>query len=106
MYKVTLYVPESHLEQVKLSMFKAGAGHIGHYDNCCWQVKGQGQFRPLKESNPFIGSLNTVESIEEFRVEMLVKDEKVDEVIKALKDTHPYELPAFDVIKLCDRFLV
>ncbi|WP_321324239.1 YqfO family protein [Thiomicrorhabdus sp.] len=104
MYKVTFYVPESHLDVVKTAMFNAGAGNIGNYDSCCWQVKGQGQFRPLNGSNPFIGKENTVQSVEEFRVEMVVKEEGIEKVITALKNAHPYETPAFDVVELLDRF--
>ena len=104
MYKVTFYIPESHLDVVKTAMFNAGAGHIGNYDSCCWQIKGQGQFRPLNGSNPFIGNENTVQSVEEFRVEMVVKEECIYNVIEALKNTQPYETPAFDVISLLKQF--
>lgn len=104
MYKVTFYVPESHLDKVKTAMFNAGGGHIGNYDSCCWQVKGQGQFRPLNGSNPYIGNKNTVQSVEEFRVEMVVKEESIVKVIEALKNAHPYETPAFDVISLLKQF--
>lgn len=104
MYKITFYVPESHLDVVKAAMFNAGAGHIGNYDSCCWQIKGQGQFRPLNGSNPFIGNENTVQSVEEFRVEMVVKKKCIHKVIEALKNTHPYETPAFDVISLLNKF--
>ncbi len=55
MYKLCYYVPESHLEVTKQAIFDAGAGRVGNYDCCCWQVRGQGQFRPLPGSQPFIG---------------------------------------------------
>ncbi len=55
MYSVVFYVPESHLEAVKTAVFAAGAGSIGDYQNCCWQVLGQGQFQPQAGSQPFIG---------------------------------------------------
>lgn len=48
MYKITFYVPESHLESVKTALFDQGAGKIGHYDCCAWQAEGIGQYRPLK----------------------------------------------------------
>ena len=54
-YKLCFYVPESHLESVKQAVFEAGAGAIGDYRDCCWQVKGQGQFRPMAGSQPFLG---------------------------------------------------
>ena len=55
MYRINFYVPETHLEIVKDALFQAGAGKIGHYDHCCWQTKGTGQFRPLDSSSPHIG---------------------------------------------------
>ncbi len=55
MYKRCYYVPESYLETTKQAVFDAGAGHVGNYDSCCWQVRGEGQFRPLPDSSPFLG---------------------------------------------------
>ncbi len=102
MYKLTLFVPDSHLESVKTALFEAGAGRIGNYDHCCWQVQGVGQFRPLMGSNPHTGSHNTLESLQEWRVEMVVADDCIHDVIKALKQSHPFETPAYDVIKVVD----
>ena len=53
LYKIELYVPESHLTAVKTAMFEAGAGRVGNYDLCAWQTRGEGQFRPLDGSRPF-----------------------------------------------------
>jgi hypothetical protein len=102
MYKLCFYVPESHLESVKAAVFKAGAGHIGAYDSCCWQTLGQGQFRPLNGSNPFIGQAGQVESVSEWKVEMVVADEQIHDSVKALKAAHPYETPAYEVWRLTD----
>lgn len=99
MYKITFFVPESHLEEVKLAMFAAGAGKIGHYDQCAWQIKGQGQFRPLTGSKAFIGQTHQLEKVTEYRVEMVCAWQPLEAVITALKNSHPYETPAFDVIK-------
>ena len=104
MYKVTFYVPEPHLESVKTAMFEAGAGQIGDYDQCAWQVKGQGQFRALIGSNPFLGELNQLERVEEYRVEMVVQKQRIKAVMNALKTSHPYETPAFDVLEVIDVF--
>jgi len=100
MYKLIFYIPESHLEEVKIALFQVGAGRIDNYDSCCWQVLGEGQFRPLSESNPFIGSLGKIEKIAEYRVEMICADNLIVQVLRTLKDTHPYETPAYDVIRL------
>ena len=98
MYKLCFYVPESHLEQVKTAMFAAGAGRIGAYDSCCWQVLGQGQFRPLDGSRPFQGQAGSVEVLEEYRVEMVCAPEFIQAVVAALLESHPYETPAWDVL--------
>lgn len=100
MYKLCFYVPESHLESVKAAVFAAGAGRIGAYDSCCWQVKGQGQFRPLAGSKPFIGQQDSVESVDEYRVELVCADAHIHAVVAALKLSHPYEEPAYDVLRV------
>jgi hypothetical protein len=97
MYRINVYIPESHLEQVKMAMFNAGAGRIGNYDQCCWQVKGLGQFRPLTGSNAFIGKLGEVEVVDEFKVELVCESAVLSLVIVAMKQAHPYEEPAYDV---------
>ncbi|WP_226705038.1 YqfO family protein [Microbulbifer elongatus] len=103
MYKLCIYIPESHLEPVKRAIFAAGAGRIGDYDSCCWQVLGSGQFRPLDGSQPFIGQQGEVETVAEYRVETVCADEVVDAVLAAMRSAHPYEEPAFDLWKLDDR---
>jgi hypothetical protein len=100
MYKLTVYIPESHLEQVKEALFRVGAGRYDGYDCCCWQVLGQGQFRPLEGSDPFVGEAGKVESVPEYRVEMLCADNLRADVVAALKASHPYEVPAFDLTRV------
>jgi len=102
MYKICVFVPETAVEQVKQAMFAAGAGKIGDYDSCCWQTMGQGQFRPLEGSSPFIGEHNRVETVAEYRIEMVCAQESIKDVVAALKSSHPYEEPAYDVWKLED----
>ncbi|KUJ81624.1 NGG1p interacting factor NIF3 [Microbulbifer flavimaris] len=103
MYKLCVYIPETHLEKVKQALFVAGAGRIGDYDSCCFQVAGTGQFRPLEGSQPFIGQQGEVERVSEYRVEMVCADNLVDGALAALRAAHPYEEPAFDLWKLDDR---
>lgn len=102
MYKLVFFVPESHLDLVKTAVFNAGAGRIGKYDQCCWQVLGQGQFRPLAGANPFIGAQDQLEVLPEYRVEMVCADELIVQAVSALRASHPYEEPAFDVRRLAD----
>lgn len=100
MYKLVCFVPEDYLETLKAALFAAGAGRQDDYEHCCWQVLGQGQFRPKGDANPFIGKLDTLEQVAEYRVEMLCDARCIKQAVAALKDAHPYESPAFDVIKL------
>jgi hypothetical protein len=102
MYKLAFFVPPSHVEQVKSSLFAAGAGRIGDYDSCAWQVLGQGQFRPLDGSQPYIGQAGQVEWVEEWKVELVVADALIRQAVAALKHSHPYETPAYEVWKLED----
>jgi structural hemagglutinin/hemolysin toxin protein RtxA len=98
MFKLCFYVPESHLEAVKTAVFAVGAGKIGDYDCCCWQVPGEGQFRPLSGSEPFLGQLGRLEQVVEYRVEMVCARDVVGPVVAALLLAHPYEQPAWDLI--------
>ena len=102
MYKLCYFVPESHLEETKAAVFAAGAGRIGDYDSCCWQVRGEGQFRPLRGSRPFVGRQGEVERVAEYRVELVCNDERLEAAVAALKHAHPYEEVAYDVVRLAE----
>ena len=102
MYKLIVFIPETHTEQVKTALFAVGAGRQGDYDCCAWQTLGQGQFRPLDGSKPFIGQQGDIETVAEYRVEMLCEEAQLKAVVSALREAHPYEEPAFEVIQLVD----
>ncbi len=102
MYKLVFFVPESHLGIVKKAVFAAGAGKLGNYDQCCWQVLGRGQFRPLPGANPYCGKAGELECLPEYRVELVCADEYIRPAIAALRAAHPYETPAFDLSLLVD----
>lgn len=97
MYNLVFYVPETHVELVKQALFAEGAGRYDRYDCCAWQVLGEGQFRPLAGSQPFLGQVNAVEKVQEYRVEMICEDTVVREVVKTLLEIHPYEEPAYSI---------
>tara|TARA_Y200000002_G_C22626197_1_gene640367 strand:+ start:1029 stop:1340 length:312 start_codon:yes stop_codon:yes gene_type:complete len=99
-YRINFYVPEEELDRVKAKMFEKGAGRIGDYEHCAWQVLGKGQFRPLSGSMPFIGEQGKVATVSEFYCSMVCLDEHITAVVSALKEAHPYETPAYEVIKL------
>lgn len=95
MYTLVVYIPESHAEEVKGAMFGAGAGRIGDYQQCAWQVLGTGQFKPIEGSQPFVGRQGRVEKVAEFRVELVCDDASIKGVLGAMQAAHPYEEPAF-----------
>ena len=96
------YVPETHLEKVKEALFDGGAGRIGKYSKCCWQVKGEGQFMPEEGSAPYIGSKGNISKVNEYRVEMICKNEDAEKIKKILLDVHPYETPAYHFLEAKD----
>jgi hypothetical protein len=98
--KLCFYVPESHLSAVKTAVFAAGAGRVGNYDQCCWQTLGQGQFRPLGDSDPYVGNLNELSTVAEYKVELVCGEDVMSSVTRALLAAHPYETPAFDIVQL------
>lgn len=100
LYKLTVYIPDSHLAAVKEALFAAGAGRVGNYDRCAWQVRGEGQFRPCAGADPFLGKVGTDEQVPEWKVELVVADQCLQAVVSALKAAHPYETPAYDVVAL------
>ncbi|MGE8469148.1 MAG: NGG1p interacting factor NIF3 [Pseudomonas putida] len=102
MYKLAFFVPASHVDVVKAAVFAAGGGRIGDYDHCAWQTLGQGQFRPLDGSQPFLGQTGQVEVVEEWKVELVVADDLIAQVVAALKQSHPYETPAYEVWRLAE----
>ena len=102
MYKLCFFVPQAHAEKVKAAVFAAGAGEIGDYDHCCWQTLGQGQFRPLTGSQPFLGNEGQLQIVRELKIEMVCANALIANVVMALKLSHPYEEPAYEVWLLAD----
>ena len=100
MFKLSFYVPTSHLESVKAAVFAAGAGREGDYDHCCWQTLGEGQFRALAGSEPHLGEVGKLSVVAEYKVEMACSDQIIDAAMLALKAAHPYEEPVIDIVKL------
>ncbi len=96
-YKIVVYVPESHADKLREAMGNAGAGRIGNYSHCTFTIKGIGRFKPEEGANPTIGSVGNFEEVVEERIETVCAGERLQEVLRAIKDTHPYEEPATDV---------
>jgi len=98
--KLVVFVPEAHVEKVRSAMFGAGAGHIGAYDRCSFNLEGTGTFRGSEESNPFVGEKGKMHTEPETRVETIVPEHLAGTVVAALIRAHPYEEVAYDIYPL------
>ena len=103
MLQINFYVPNNDAELVKNAMFSAGAGKVGCYSHCAWQTDGTGQFMPTSGANPAMGELNQLEILSEVKIEMICTDECIDQVLSAMKTSHPYEEVAYSVIRLLQQ---
>jgi dinuclear metal center YbgI/SA1388 family protein len=99
-YKLVVFVPRQAAEKVAEAVFAAGAGVMGNYSHCSFRTSGEGSFLPLAGARPAVGKPGRLEKVEEIRFEAIVPAAKVGEVVSAMRKAHPYEVPAFDVIKL------
>ena len=99
-FKFAVYVPIQYADKVSQAIFKAGAGKIGRYTETSFNITGQGTFKPMEGTNPFIGKIGEKEEVQEIKIETVVAERDLDSVIQAMKDTHPYEEPAYDIYEL------
>ena len=100
MYKLTYFVPKDVKEKTKQALFDIGAGKYENYECCSFETLGHGQFKPIKDANPYIGTLDRLEIVEEYKVEMICKDELIKKAVEVLKEAHPYEEVAYEVFRM------
>ncbi|MDP3983708.1 MAG: Nif3-like dinuclear metal center hexameric protein [Acidimicrobiia bacterium] len=98
--KLVVFVPPENANRLLDALSAAGAGRLGQYERCAYQVDGMGTFRPIGSANPTIGRLGQIESVRELRLEMVLPRSRRTEIVRVLREVHPYEEPAFDVIEL------
>ncbi|HVS85306.1 MAG TPA: hypothetical protein VHD91_06725 [Gaiellaceae bacterium] len=98
--KLVWFVPREALDATLEAVFAAGAGRIGDYERCAWSTEGTGMFRGGEGTHPSVGMAGRDQRVAELRVETVVPDDRVDAVVAALREAHPYEEPAFDVYRL------
>lgn len=98
--KLVVYVPHSHAEAVCDALFQAGAGQIGEYGECSFQIEGTGTFTPQPGTNPYIGETGKREQVAEKRIETVLPARLVRQVVQAMRKAHPYEEPAYDLFPL------
>ena len=100
MYKLNYYVPLDAKEKTKQALFDIGVGKFDNYENCSFETLGQGQFKPVANANPAIGKLDTLEVLQEYKVELICGDALIKEAVKILKKVHPYEVVAYEVFQI------
>lgn len=98
--KLEVYVPVDSAEELKNALFEAGAGNIGFYDECSFSINGNGTFRPLEGSNPVTGTHNERENANEVLLSVIFEDYKKHQILFAMKQNHPYEEVAYQLISL------
>jgi len=100
LYKLVTFIPQEHIKSLQLALYEAGGGQIGDYDNCSYYSSGTGSFRPLDNANPFIGTSGVDEEVSEARLEIVFEEYNLKKITKGLFENHPYETPAYDIIKI------
>lgn len=102
--KLVTFVPKAQAENVRNALFNAGAGGIGNYDSCSFNVAGEGTFRASELANPFVGEIGEVHTEAEIRIEVILPSFRKVAVRRALLATHPYEEPAYDFYPLSNSW--
>jgi dinuclear metal center YbgI/SA1388 family protein len=102
--KLVVFVPHDQVDQVRSAMFEAGAGHIGDYDSCSFNLEGKGTFRGSEGSDPYVGQVGELHQEPEIRVETIVPAPLVRKVVRAMEKAHPYEEVAYDIYPLENAF--
>jgi dinuclear metal center YbgI/SA1388 family protein len=98
--KLVTFVPAEHLAAVSRAVFDAGAGKIGNYSSCGFRTPGTGTFFGREGTKPAAGAAGKLEECAELRFETVVPLARIGEVVGALRAAHPYEEPAFDLVRL------
>mgnify|MGYP001055205212 FL=1 len=101
--KIIVTIPIENVDEVRNAICEAGAGVIGNYTHCSMSTKCVGTFKPTDEANPYIGERNNLEFVEEEKLEVVCDVNIVKNVISKLREVHPYEEPAIDIIPLIDE---
>ena len=98
--KLVTFVPSAHADKVRQALFDAGAGKIGNYDSCSYNIEGLGTFRAGENANPFVGSKHEIHNETEVRIEVVLPSYLENKVLRTLLKSHPYEEVAYDIYAL------
>lgn len=100
LFKLVCYVPHPHAKAVRDAMFDAGAGHIGDYDMCSFNISGEGSYRAGINSKPYAGEIGKIHFEDETKIETVVLAPYLNKCIKQMIKSHPYEEVAYDIFQL------
>lgn len=103
LYKMVVFTPVTHANEMRLALKNAGAGTTGDYEGCSFTTNGTGRFTPIESATPFIGEVGKEEAVEEEKIEVIIPESVKNKVLKIMLTTHPYEEPAYDVLLLDQR---
>jgi hypothetical protein len=98
--KVVVTVPKSHADVLREAIAGAGGGTLGAYTHCSFSIEGVGRFRPQEGATPYLGQKGQVDRVVEERIELSCSEEALQDVLRAIRTTHPYEEPVIDVYAL------
>lgn len=101
--KIVVTIPYPNVEEVRTAICEEGAGIIGEYTDCSMSTKCIGTFRPTDKANPYIGKKEQLEFVEEEKLEVVCEYQIVKKVLKKIREVHPYEEPAIDIIPLLNE---
>lgn len=94
------FVPVQDAPKVRQAIGDAGAGELGKYHHASFSTRGIGRFLPQKGAHPAIGGIGKLTEVEEERIEVICKKEKIKDVIAAIKANHPYEEIPLEIYQL------
>lgn len=101
--KLVVFVPEGYEDKVRQALAGAGAGWIGNYSHCTFQLLGTGTFLPREGTSPFIGVQDSLSKVREYRLETILYRRDRRQVLEALFAVHPYEEVAYDLYPLANE---
>lgn len=101
--KLLVGVPVEEEEKVRLALGEAGAGKIGNYSHCSFVTRGVGHFLPLEGSSPHIGKQGEIADVEEVQIQTVCYEKELPKVLAAMREAHPYEEVAYDIIPLLNH---
>jgi dinuclear metal center YbgI/SA1388 family protein len=100
LYKLSVFVPKGYIYDVRQALFKYANPVIGNYEDCSFETKGKGSFKPVSGANPFTGKADKTSFVDESKIEVIIAENNLDKTIEEMKKVHPYEEVAYDVYPL------